>query len=222
MLLIIVTLGILANTKASVIATLLGLIIALAFCLLGMRALGFDGDLSIGGLLKFNFSLHRDVSVKQLAVAITLLALSIGTAWVSVRVAYASSWLVTHMPSLMAPHPNEDLVVVFIFCGAFTLTTILSFLIHKQWLHNLENMDLPKMNRSERRAEGIGKEQLDNYNKALTKASKRTEYWTEASLLLGLATVALLPGALGWNWLWGVALSVVLPMFVLSVRFRVN
>ncbi|MFS0699586.1 hypothetical protein AB6N24_06385 [Cellulomonas sp. 179-A 4D5 NHS] len=43
-------------------------------------------------------------------------------------------------------------------------------------------------------------------------------FWGEASLSLGLACLALGPAALLANWAWNVLASVVLPLFVLSVR----
>lgn len=46
-------------------------------------------------------------------------------------------------------------------------------------------------------------------------------YWTEARFNLLLVCLALAPAALLANWAWNVLLSVVLPLFVLSVRSRV-
>lgn len=222
MLLVIVTLGILANTGAGVLVALIGLLISLALCLLGMGALGFDGNISVSGLLKFVFSFNQKISTPQLALGALLLVIAVGTTWITAKVTDLSAWLIVRVPSPLAPHPDEDLAVVFIVCGVFTVASIVLVLVHKRWIHNLENTHLPTMNRAERRAEGISKEHYDKYTNTLAEASKRTAYWTEASLLLGLATVALLPGALGWIWLWGVVLSIVLPMFVLSVRFRLK
>lgn len=62
---------------------------------------------------------------------------------------------------------------------------------------------LEQMNRKERCTNRVPKHDYEDFKARRQSALERYDYWTEASLVIGLAAVAIVPGALGWTWLWG-------------------
>ncbi|MEV8183392.1 hypothetical protein [Specibacter sp. NPDC078692] len=217
LLLLVVMLGLASNTEAVWLVTFIGLLIASALCMWAAVALGYDG----GNPIKFLFTF--DVTpLRNSGLAVLLLILAVGVVRVTARSGDFAGWLLSKIPSALAPKPDHSLIVVFLACIAFTTFSIIALLVRKRSLQETKHDPLAQMNRKERRASGIPKHDFEDFKARRLAALERHDYWTEASLVLGLAAVAIVPGALGWTWLWGVTLSIVLPMFVLSVRIRMR
>lgn len=217
LLLLVVFLGITSNAEAEWLVILIGLLIALALCMGAAAALGYDG----GNPFSFLIALVG-APWKNYALATILLIAAYGVVTVTARSGEFAGWMLRKIPSSMVPNPNQSLTVVFLACIAFTAFSIIMLVVRKQLLHRMKQQPLEQMNRKERRANRVPKQNYEAFKKQRLMALQRHDYWTEASLVLGLAAVATVPGALGSAWLWGVALSVVLPMLVLSVRFRMK
>lgn len=215
MLLVVVFLGLVSNSEADFLMVLIGLMVALVLFLWAAVALGYDGGNPLAFFLKFEATPWR-----QSIVAFCLLVLAGGVVWTTSRVEGFADWLISKLPSTLTPNPDQSLSVVFVACVASTALSIIALLVRKRSLHFAEQDPIAWMNRRARRANGVTKKDVEEFNARRLAALNRRDYWIEASMVLGLAAVAVLPGALGWTWLWGVALSIVLPMFVLSVRFR--
>lgn len=220
--LIIVGLGLTANTTAGILVGFIGLLIALVLCIGAMTMLGYDGDTSFSGIMRFLFTANEKHSWKDIAYAAILLALVIVTIRVMFGLPDAANWLTQELPDSIVPRPDENLIVTLVFCGMITVFSVVTFGLRKRSLAKLRSARETTMNRAERRSAKGMQQKFDNHKRLVDAASKLSAYWAEASMLLCLATIALVPGALGWPWLWGVLLSVILPMFVLSVRFRIS
>lgn len=220
--LIIVGLGLAANTSAGILVALLGSLIALVLCIGAMTVLGYDGDTSFAGIMRFLFTVDEKNSWKDIGYAAILLALVIVTSRVMFALPDAAHWFIQELPARIVPRPDENLIVTLVFCGMITVFSVVTFGFRKRSLAKLKSARETTMNRAERRSPKGMQQKFDSHKKLMDEASKLSAYWAEASLLLCLATIALVPGALGWSWLWGVLLSVILPMFVLSVRFRIK
>jgi hypothetical protein len=217
LLLLVVFLGLASNAEAELLVLLIGLLIALALCTGAAVALGYDGGNPLSFLLQFG-----KITWKKIALATILLIVALGVVAVTGRSGDYADSLLRKMPTSLAPNPNQSLTVVFLSCIAFTAFSIIMLVVRKQLLRRMKQQPLELMNRKLRRANRVTKQNYEAFKKQQLMALERHDYWTEASLVLGLAAVAALPGALGWTWLWGVALSIVLPMLVLSVRFRMK
>ncbi|QEP06374.1 hypothetical protein [Glutamicibacter sp. ZJUTW] len=217
LLLLVVALGLMSNAEAAWLATFMGLLIAAVLCLWALTALGYDG----GNPIRFFFTFHW-TSWSRYGLTILLLILAVSLINVTARSGYFAGWLLSKIPSALAPKPDQSLTVVFLACIGFTAFSIIALLIRRMSLHRTKQNPLEQMNRKERRANRVSTSDYEDFKAQRRAALERYDYWTEASLVLGLAAIAIVPGALGWTWLWGVTLSIVLPMLVLSVRFRMR
>lgn len=217
LLLLVVLLGLTSNTGAAWLVNFMGLLIASALCMWAFVALGYDG----GNPIKFLFTFGR-TPLSHSGLAFVLLILAVGLVNITARSGDFAGWLLSKIPLALAPKPDQSLTVVFLACIAFTTFSIIALLIRRRSLHQTKQDPLGQMNRKDRRANRVSKPDYEAFKARRRAALERHDYWTEASLVLGLAAIAIVPGALGWTWLWGVTLSIVLPMFVLSVRFRMR
>ncbi|WP_160320816.1 hypothetical protein [Arthrobacter alpinus] len=217
MLLTIVLMGLTTGSGAGFLVYFMGIIFAALLSYAALVALGYEG----GNPLKFlNPFSHVPImqSLMGGAIAVVAVAVFLGAA----NLEKCANWLLMHLPQWLAPKTDLSLAVVFLSCLIFMVIAGGAFLLDRRTLQRLNADAKATMNREHWRQEKITKQEMKEFRAQVQIAQEHHDYWIEALLTLALAAVAVVPGALGWPWLWGVALSIVLPMFVLSVRFRMK
>lgn len=195
----LIMLGCAVTGQSAAIATLLvGLIIALGLCAAALRALNVE-DLSIRSLLAFS---RQRTSWSRLLGAVLLLIATVAV----VRFATALTAAAKRLAHLSGGDPD---LMVALFAAA--LGALIAGAAWTLCVLGARAEERPLAETGRPSGAATVREQDD-------RSAGTAAYWQEATVSLTLAAVALVPAALLANWAWNVIASVLLPVFVLSIR----
>lgn len=208
--------GWLAQAGPQWVLALVGLLLALFLGGAAMRSLGITGA---GSLLDLLNPFGGTPGTRNTLASVFFLAAALTIIWATSNALSAARWVVEVVPPWFAPQPDVDYLIVLLVLFAST-TFAVATLVLKRKRHLLIEEAPAARNRETLRQEMKKPADRQAFKEARAQARHSMAYWIDAVVTLVCALIAILPSAFGWGISSSILLGVLLPLLVISVRFR--